>query len=61
MPNYVTKEELEDATGVHTFDLAAKNILLLWKFKLRNYALIKTKGDDLYVDKLKSVTVDFNN
>ena len=31
LSNYATKKEPEGATGIDTSDLAAKNILLLWK------------------------------
>ena len=34
LPNYEIKKELDHATGVDTFGLAAKKILLLWKLNL---------------------------
>ena len=36
LSNHATKKELNHATCVDTFDLAAKKISLLWKLKLIN-------------------------
>ena len=36
LSTYATKKELEHATGADISDLAAKNILLFWKLKLKN-------------------------
>ena len=36
LSKYATKKELDHATGVDSFDLAAKKIILLWKLKLTN-------------------------
>ena len=70
MSNYATKNELNHATGVDTSDLAAKKGFIALKAeveKLDIYKLInvttslnnlKTKVDDLDVDKLKTVPVD---
>ena len=67
LSNYATKK-LEHATGVNISDLAAKNMVLLWKFKLININKLfnvptslhdlKTKVNDLYIDKFKTVHVD---
>ena len=40
LSNYTIKKELDNATRVDTSDVTAKKILLLWKLKLTNKALI---------------------
>ena len=70
--NYSTKTELEHATGIDTFDLAAKKDCITLKAevdkidmnKLTNFPAslnnVKTKVDDLDVGKLKTVSLDLN-
>ena len=70
MSNYATKKELEHATGINTFDLAAKKGFITLNAedhkldidKLTNAPNslnnLKTKIDDLDVGKLKTVPVD---
>ena len=36
LSNLATKKEWEHTTGIDTFDLMAKKILLFWKLKLTN-------------------------
>ena len=71
--NDSTKTELEHATGIDTFDLAAKKYFITLKAevdkidmnKLTNFPAslnnVKTKVDDLDVGKLKTVSVDMKN
>ena len=66
MPNYATKKELEDATGVDTSNLSAKRDFIALKAevvkldinKLVNFPSVlnnlQTKVDDSDVDNLKS-------
>ena len=68
--NYATKKELDHATGLHTFNLAAKkdfNALKAEVYKLDIKKLfnvptslnnLKINVNDLYVGKLKNVPVD---
>ena len=70
LSNYITKKELDHATGVDTSGLAAKKgfIALKGVFDKRDINKLvnvptslnnfKTKVDDLYVGKLKTVPVD---
>ena len=70
LSNYATKNELDHATGVDTSDLAVKKDFITLKAeagkldinKLINGATslddLKTKVDDLVVDKLKTVPAD---
>ena len=69
LTHYATKKELEHATGVDKFDLAAKNIALkaeagkldINKFinALTSLNNLKIKVDDLDVGKVKTVPLDF--
>ena len=69
--NNATKTKLDHATGVGSSDLATKNILLLWKMKLKNWTLmtnistslnkLKRKVNKLDVGKLKNVSVDLKS
>ena len=71
LPNYATKIELSDATGVDTSKLTAKRDFIALKAeddwldinKLVNVGTdlsdLKANVDDLDVDKLKTVPVDF--
>ena len=68
--NYATKTELEHATGIDTFDVAAKKDFIALKAEVdeldinklinvpTNLSNLKTKVDDLDVGKLKTVPVD---
>ena len=70
MSNYATKNELENVTGVDTSNLAAKRYFIVLKpemdkldvNKLINASTglnnLKTKVDDLDIDKLNIVLVD---
>ena len=51
LSNYATKNELEDATGIDTSDLAAKN----------NFIALKAEVDKLDISKLTNVPTDLNN
>ena len=51
LSNYGTKKELDHATGVDTFDLAAK----------KDFIALKTKNDNLDINKLVNVPTSFNN
>ena len=67
--NYTTKKELKDATGVGTSNLTAKRDFPASKAEVDKLDInqlvdvptgltnLKTKADDLYVDKLKTVPV----
>ena len=67
MSNYVTKEELEHATGFNTFDLATKKDFVDLKAEVEKVDFnklvnvpnssnnLKAKVDDLDVDELKKV------
>ena len=67
LSNYATKTELEHATGVNTFDLAAKNDFIDLKAEVEKVDInklvnvptssnnLKAKVDDLDVDELKKV------
>ena len=67
MSNYATKKGLDHATGVHTSDLAAKNDFIPLKAEIEKLGInklvnaptisnnLKTKVNDLYVGKLKTV------
>ena len=67
LSNYATKTELEHATGVNTFDLAAKNDFIDLKAEVEKVDInklvnvptssnnLKVKVDDLDVDELKKV------
>ena len=46
--NYATKDDLKDATGVNTSNLAAKSDL----------ASLKENIDKIVIDKLKTIPVD---
>ena len=71
LSNYSTKKESAHATGVDTFDLAAKKDLIALKAEVDKLDInklvnvptslnnLKTKVDDLDVGKLKTVPVDF--
>ena len=50
LSNYATKTDLEGATGVDTFNLAAKF----------NLARLKAAADKIDVEKLKTVPVDLS-
>ena len=67
---YATKKELEDATGIDTSDLAAKKDFIALKAEVRKLNInklvnvpttlnnLKTKVNDLDVEKLKTASVD---
>ena len=40
LSNYATKKELDHTTGIDRSNLPAKKISLLWKLRIRNWALI---------------------
>ena len=50
LSNYATKTDLEKATGVDTYKLAAKSDLVS----------LKAEIDKIYVEKLKTVSVDLS-
>ena len=70
MLNYAAKKELDHATGVDTFDLAATKYLIALKPEVEKLDInkvgnvpnilnnLKVKVDDLKVGKLKTVPVD---
>ena len=67
LSTYATKKALEHATGIDTSDLAAKSDFISLKLDININELVKvstdlidlkTKGDDLDVDKLKTVPTD---
>ena len=70
LSNYATKQELNDATGVDTFNLAAKRDFVALKAEVNKLDInklvnvptglnnLETKIDDLDVDKLKTVLVN---
>ena len=70
LSNYATKQELNDATGVDTFNLAAKRDFVALKTEVNKLDInklvnvptglnnLETKIDDLDVDKLKTVLVN---
>ena len=72
LSNYATKKELEHATGVDTFDSAAKKDFITLKAKVdtldidklanvpTNLNYLKTKLDDLDVVKLKTIPVVYD-
>ena len=51
LSNYVTKKELDHATGVDTSDLAAK----------KDFIALKAEVDKLYINKLVNVSTSLNN
>ena len=51
LPNYATKSDLKNATGIDTFKLAAKSDLVS----------LKDEVDKLDIDKLKSVLTNLSN
>ena len=71
LSNYVTKKELDHATGVDTCDLVAKKDVIALKAEVEKLDInklvnvptklnnLKIKVDDLDVAKLKTVPVDF--
>ena len=71
LSNYITKKELNDATGIDAPNLAAKRDFAALKAEVDKLDInklvnvpsglnnLKTKVDDLDVDKLKTVPVDF--
>ena len=73
MKNYVTKKELNDATGVDATTLDAKRDFVTLKAEVDKLDInklvnvpsglnnLKRKVDDLDVDKLKTLPVDLNN
>ena len=70
LSNYATKQELNDATGVDTFNLAAKRDFVALKVEVDKLDInklvnvptglnnLETKIDDLDVNKLKTVLVN---
>ena len=72
-PNYATKKELDHATGADISDLVAKKDFIAWKAEVDKLQIAKlvnvptnlnnseTKGADLDVVKLKTVSVDLKN
>ena len=70
LPNYVTKKELEHATGIDTSDLAAKKDFIALKAEVGKLNInklvnvpttlnnLKTKVNDLDVGKSKTVSID---
>ena len=70
LKNYVSKKELEDATGVDTSNLAAENDVITSKTKVGKLDIdklvnvpsglsdLESKVDDSDVDKLKTVPID---
>ena len=70
LSNYATKKELEHGSGVDTSNLAAKSDFIALKADIDKLGInelvmvptslnnLKTKIDDLHVDKLKTVPVD---
>ena len=70
LSNYVTRKDLEQVTGIDTFDLASKKDFIALKAEVDKLDInkltdvpislnnFKTKVDDLDVAKLKTVTVD---
>ena len=65
LSNYATKKELNDASGVETSSLAAKRDFVKLKNQISINASsglnnLKTKADDLDVNKLQNISVDLN-
>ena len=70
LSNYCTKKELKDAKGVDTSNLADKSDFIALKAEFHKLEInkwvnvstslnsLKTKVDDLDVDKLKTVPID---
>ena len=72
LSNYATRKELKDATGVDASNLAAKRDFIALKAKfdklgtnkfayvLKDLNNLKRKINDLDVDKLRTIPVDWN-
>ena len=65
LSNYATKKELNDASGVEASSLAAKRDFVKLKNQISINASsglnnLKTKADDLDVNKLQNISVDLN-
>ena len=70
LSNYATKKELNDATGVHTSNLAAESDFIALKAEVENLDIrklinvptslnnLKANVDDIDVAKLETVPVD---
>ena len=70
MSNYVTKKELDHATGVDTSDIAVKEDFIALKTEVDKFDInklvnvpsnlnnLKTNVDDLDIGKLKTVPID---
>ena len=59
LANYATWKKLIDAAGVDTSNLAAKTDFIAFKVDIpTSFNKLKTKVDDLNVDKFKTVPID---